>query len=308
MGKARRVDSKLLCYMSMLNRFFGSNKSKTAIRYSFTSFADMLKIVDTWLSGGDWNFDLVVGIPRSGLLVANLIALRLEKPLSTIDSLTNGSIWLSKLIKKPSEYKKVLLVDDSISTGESMRVARECLQKLLPHATLTTAALIASDESAALVDRYATIIQPRRIFEWNMLHSKKGRVGFDLDGVLAEEIPHGLESDEPAYIEWITGVRSHLIPTYKIDVIITNRLQKYRVHTEGWLKEHGVRYGELIMCPAGSKDERKRMKIPHKIAALSEYNPDVFFESDEAESDLIARETGIPVLCTTTKRIYDARE
>ena len=39
------------------------------------------------------NIDIIVGIPRSGMLVATLISLYMNKPLSDFDSFVQGRIY-----------------------------------------------------------------------------------------------------------------------------------------------------------------------------------------------------------------------
>jgi len=42
-------------------------------------------------------FDIVIGIPRSGLLIANILSLKLGKPLSTPDLFCRDEFWTSRV-------------------------------------------------------------------------------------------------------------------------------------------------------------------------------------------------------------------
>ena len=71
--------------------------------------------------------DIVVGIPRSGMLPATLIALYLELPLSDLDGFLRGNVFETGLTRRNSvnfsesgDYKKILVVDDSIITGSNL--------------------------------------------------------------------------------------------------------------------------------------------------------------------------------------------
>ena len=76
--------------------------------------------------------DVVVGIPRSGTLAAHAVALLLNKPIADIDSFAQYGI-IYKCGKRGKAYnngicvRKILLVDDSITSGNSMKCAMEKL-------------------------------------------------------------------------------------------------------------------------------------------------------------------------------------
>ena len=79
------------------------------------------------------NIDLIIGVPRSGLLVANLLALYLNKRISTPELFSNNII-LSNGISRPidnNEIKTVLVVDDSCNTGNSFSKTRITLSNNL---------------------------------------------------------------------------------------------------------------------------------------------------------------------------------
>lgn len=67
------------------------------------------------------DIDLVVGIPRSGLLAANLLCLHLDVPMTDIDGLCEGRIYDtgSRFEHRDSldEFESVLVIDDSVLTG-----------------------------------------------------------------------------------------------------------------------------------------------------------------------------------------------
>ena len=62
------------------------------------------------------DFDLIVGIPRSGMFPANLLALYLNLPVTDLDSFRNGHIYQTGERGKTfnmTHIRKVLVVDDS---------------------------------------------------------------------------------------------------------------------------------------------------------------------------------------------------
>jgi hypothetical protein len=74
---------------------------------------------------------LIVGIPRSGMLPANLLALYLNKPFTDIDSFIEGRVYhcgeRGAVIHK-NEAEKVLIVDDSIASGNALNKVKEKLR------------------------------------------------------------------------------------------------------------------------------------------------------------------------------------
>ncbi len=274
--------------------------------YRFVSFRDLVEMTDAWLLDRVWDYDLIIGVPRSGLLVANLLSLRLSIPLTTPETVGDIS-WLSKRIPQVanSKFGRVVIVDDSLSSGDTMEEVFELVKSKLPNTQIDKAVLIIKPGEESRADFYHKVIPQPRIFEWNVLHSKKATtIGFDLDGVLCEDIPYGLESDNLRYIEWISNVKRYLVPSYEIDFIISNRLEKYRPQTEEWLKKQGVKYKELFLCPADSKEERKALNPAHKTRVLLDTKPNLFLESSREESIQLSKDTGIPILCISEKVLY----
>jgi len=283
-------------------------RTKRAIRttsgghFTFVSLEELLAWTDDWLKSFPERYDLVVGVPRSGLLLASIIACKLGRPLAASDDEANN-YWCSQLIEPPL-IKRILLIDDSVSSGRTISAARERLQAIWgPAVTITTAALIVSPEGAGQVDCFYRAIPRPRLFEWNMMHSHKGQiVAVDFDGVLCAAPPPGIELDDTNYCHWLETVNPYLIPSFTIDAIITNRLDKYRDVTKRWLERQGVKYRQLLMwSPAKFGAKRTGSLTRHKITSLILIKPDIYWESDYREGEAIWRSTKIPTLCLDRK-------
>ncbi len=268
-------------------------------KYNFVSVDDLVIWTNEWVKSLPNSYDVIVGIPRSGLLVASLIALKLGKPLSTPELFIQGQYWLSEEIERKgkAEHKNILLVDDSIDTGKDMAKSMQLLSSHCGNLNITKAALMAHEDSKTLVDLYYKIIPHPRLFEWCLVHANKGRLAADLDGVICENCPPGFDSDEELYIEWIRTAKPYIIPVFEIDVIVSNRLEKYRSDTEEWLAQHGVGYKELILWNISSKLERDGKLAQNKIESLLKIKPDIIWESNLSQAKQIWEATEIPVLC-----------
>lgn len=284
-----------------LSRFYLQTKSQErnimGARYSFITVDDLVIWTTEWIKSFPNTYDIIIGIPRSGLLVANLVALKLGKPLTIPELFIEERYWKSKFIDKIKDHKNILLIDDSITSGKSMDKSFQILNSYCKNLNITKAALIATEQSKELVDLYFKIIPHPRMFEWNLLHAKKGKLATDLDGVICENCPPGVDLDEELYVDWIRNAKPYLIPSFEIDVILSNRLEKYRSDTEEWLDKYNVRYKKLILWDIQSKGERNGKHAQHKIEVLFKIKPDIFWESSFLEAEQIWKATKIPTIC-----------
>lgn len=305
MERFRQSESEKLSKVYLRGRNMKRNLEGKNLKFVNVDQASLWTL--EWVQTFPRRYDLIVGVPRSGLFIASLVALKLGKPLTTPDLLTEGKLWQSKIVKERPVLDKpahVLVVDDSMDSGRSMAQAVKTIRDIHPDIEISRACLIVREEARDSVDLYHKVIAPPRTFEWNILHRKiashfgPGSLAVDFDGVLCAGPAPGTDDDEKAYLEWLPNARPYLIPAFEIETIITCRLEKYRPQTEEWLAKHGVRYGELIMWDLPSKSERRGRFARHKIEKLHGVKPDMFWESDWNQSRKIWSETRIPTLCT----------
>lgn len=265
----------------------------------FISCSELMHDLDTWVPSLADDYDVIVGVPRSGLLAASAIALKLGKPLSVPDRFPE-IVWQSEQMRPLSEISRVLLIDDSVSTGKALARAKASLARTAPEVRISTAAVYVTDEGRALVDAYHAVVPRPRLFEWNMLHAKRGTLGVDFDGVLSEDCPRGLVAGTEAYGAWLISARPYLIPHFEIDCIVSNRLEAYRADTEAWLARHGVRYKKLILAPEKNEED----KVAHKAGILARERLALFWESSRSEAEALWKRTGTPILCTDTRELF----
>ncbi|WP_377519775.1 hypothetical protein [Priestia megaterium] len=258
-------------------------------------------------------FDLIVGLPRSGMIPAYMIALHLNKKCCDIDSLVNnvalktGSTRKSKEdILYPNEAKNILIVDDSIWSGKSL--TSELLR--MPDdikSKITTLAIYSTKKVRDDVDLILEYLPTPRVFEWNIFHhSIVERSCFDIDGVLCIDPTEDQNDDGEQYVNFLLNALPLMIPTGKVHSLVTSRLEKYRPQTEDWLKRNGIKYDSLIMLDLPSKEERQRLGIhaSHKAEAYKKSNQDLFFESERAQAIEIHRLTKKPVYCIETNEMF----
>lgn len=285
------------------------NLSSKSNKFTLVTYTDVVNWTMDWIKSLDNSYDVIVGIPRSGLLVANLIALYFGKALSTPELLLQGKYWLSEKVgKKPNSLKRILLVDDSIASGISMLENISILEKNGDF-DITTAALISIGDARNLVDLSYKVLFPPYNYEWSLTHQKGhgvNKIAMDLDGILCDDCPFSVDMDEDLYSEWISNVKPKFIPKYSIDVIITNRLAKYTDITTKWLIQNGIRYNHLNLWNIKTREQRGGIEnwIQHKVDIISTEKPDLMYESDREQAERISQLSGIPTIWFEGKQVF----
>lgn len=272
----------------------------------FVSFDELLLWTSEWVRQFSRDYDLIVGVPRSGLMVAGLVAGKLGKPLTTPDQLREGRVWQSARMQPSKTVQHVLLIDDSVCTGAAILEAYQLIKELYPRHHVTRAALIADKTSVEYVDLFYKCLPHPRLFEWNLLHAapRGKRVAFDMDGVICENCPPGVDNDESRYARWLMSAKPYLRPHFKIDYIVSCRLERYRSATEAWLKAQGVQYGELFLWDVATKEERRGGYSRHKIDYCLKVKPDLMWESNINQARDIWEATHIPTLCVDEMLLF----
>lgn len=243
--------------------------------------------------------DVVVGIPRSGMLPASLMALALDLPLATVDEFCAGRGARRNHVESSQRARSVLLVDDSCNSGKAMLNATAAMLSARPEVHITKLAVFAKPESASVLDLHFDLCNGPRVFQWNMWrHIKLPQFAFDIDGVLCRD-PSGHENDDgPRYVKFLETVEPWYVPKRPVGMLVTCRLEKYRAQTEAWLSRHGITYGALHMLDLPDKAarlaEQPAVSFKSDLYAASDFR--LFVESAHKKARGIAKRTGRPVL------------
>ena len=105
---------------------------------NYRSISDLNQIILKRLYIIPRDIDLVVGIPRSGMFPANLLALYLNRPVTDLGSFINGHIYKAGergQFFDSRRYKKILIVDDDENIAElvSLYLTKECFDTMMVH-------------------------------------------------------------------------------------------------------------------------------------------------------------------------------
>ncbi|MGE0114854.1 MAG: phosphoribosyltransferase family protein [Steroidobacteraceae bacterium] len=260
------------------------------------------------------DIDLVVGVPRSGMIPSYLIGLYLNRHVADVETFLASRVLghghtrpVGVALENFSAARHILIVDDSVSSGGSMRRTCERIHASGYVGKITRCAAIVAPGKRADIDLWFRELAHPRAFEWNVFHHPDiYKSCFDLDGVLCVDPTEDVNDDGPKYREFICNAVPLHKPTGKIGHIVSARLEKYRSVTEDWLLRNGISYGTLHLMDLPSKEERVRAgnHSKHKADFYKAVDSFLFFESDQNQAEEIANLSGKPVLCVGTMSLH----
>lgn len=298
--------------------FFGikiSLKSKGKAKIHFKTFQSLASTIRQNIYKLPTNIDLIVGVPRSGMIPAYIIGLFLNKPVCSLPELLNDILPSNgqRVLDTDGKYKKILVVDDSVASGKAMHKTKELLaNKFSPNEKeFMFAAVYTTDESSKLVDYALETVEHPRLFQWNYLnHAIAAKCCFDFDGVLCVDPTAEQNDDGFEYLKFLSSAKPLFIPRYEIHSIVTSRLEKYRPQTESWLAAHNVKYKNLFMLNVNSAEERRRLKChaAYKASIYKKMKDAIcFIESDPLQAQEIARLSGKQCICVSTDEFFEGK-
>ena len=258
------------------------------------------------------NLDIkgIIGIPRSGMFPASMIAMWLNLPLYFLDP-QNNLVPMSGASKfggiRMMEHKpltgRLLVVDDTVYAGTAMKNFKSRFLE-----DVYFAATYVKPEAKDLVDFYAKELPPPHLLEWNLFNCTYIQEALlDFDGILCPNVPFEILEDEEKHKEWLSNVKPfyHRLPKFKCKGIVTARFERYRDITENWLARHNVKYERLIMMPNEMEEDRLRDHVEtsstYKAKHFVESDAKFFIESEVPEAIRIRKKSGKFVICPEEK-------
>lgn len=285
----------------------------------YITLSDLANTIRTNIRKVPHDIDFVMGVPRSGVLAGSIIAEFLNVPLIDVDSFCSGAAptggrRVAYHANSGREIHKVLVVDDTIFNGGSMKAARAKLEHFCTGFNFIYMAVYL-EGPCTNVDIWLEDLRgyigsdcPFVLYEWNIFHHTPrvmSRCLYDIDGVLCSDPPDERTGQE--YIDYIKSAEPLFIPSVQVGEIVSYRLQKYEDITKAWLEKNGVKYGALTMFPAESWKERADSHISpaeFKADIYSRRRAMLFVESDDGQAREINGLTGKPVYCVKTNQLY----
>lgn len=252
------------------------------------------------------NIDGVICIPRGGLFVGSMIAEFLNKPLYTINGFLKGESLgggLALNTIQRSDSRTYIVVDDSISSGASMRSVKEKFASRSERFIYVAA--IGEKEEYKECDIVLEVVKELRFFELNFFRTEwVSNCVFDIDGVLCPDPEPGIDLDINKYTNHILNAPPLIIPQFQIGAICTHRPRSFYKQTLEWLEKNHIGVDEIFMGNYDSIQEKiTKMNSDEFIqmkANVYDLYPDaiMFVESNWTEAQRIFDFTHRPVLCT----------
>ena len=278
---------------------------------SFRSYADMSRIISENAARLP-AVDYVVGIPKSGIVPATMIATIKNVTFLDLDSF----LFMHSRRKgrrrhgdTEQDVPRVLIVDDSVNTGAEFRRVKGRIAALETKIEVHFCAIFGLPDRIKGAPPHmvlSRVAQPR-IFQWNYRnHIIAESACFDMDGVLCVDPTNDQNDDGPKYVDFLTNAAPLFLPQKEISAIVTSRLEKYRPETEDWLAAHDVAYKELIMLDLPTAEERRRLRAhaPFKAEVYGSRDDILFVESNYKQARDIAKLTDKPVIETATDTFF----
>lgn len=298
--------------MGTVSEFIDAARGPGNTQMHFRSYGDLTQLVRRNIPRLPGDIDLVVYLPRSGIIPAAQIALHRNLPILSLDAYLQGRSpddpsGVSARARQggQGDQGRVLVVDDSVGDGGALARARAALAAH-PEAGRRKVDFLAVYWSGVPVeglDHWFEKLPRPRLFEWNALHHEGvGNFCVDIDGVLCPDPTRAQNDDGAGYAAFLRDAPLQVRPTHEIGWLVSNRLETYRPQTEDWLARHGIRYRELILLDGVSAETRRRAGAHgwFKGRVFRDLPAELFIESEPFQARDIAQIAVKPVLCTET--------
>jgi len=250
------------------------------------------------------NISGIVGIPRSGMIPASVIATQRHLPLWQLTE--DGKLELLGYGNRGRSFGfprdrdgPLAVIDDTVYAGNSMARARAALAN---RKALFCSVFVRPDRTAA-VDYFGRQLPSPQILEWNLMNSQQfvGRaanpiygsgVACDFDGIICHDHASGGVPGTP-----------YLVPrVHPCRLIATGRHERERAKTEDWLRKHGARWERLEMLADGVAPTAEHIAA-HKARWFGSEPFGFFLESEPEQAALIQRLTGKLVICPVIESV-----
>ena len=261
--------------------------------------------------------DLIVGIPRSGLLAAMLFSLYLNKPVTDLAGLAERRLLDTG--KRPlrsgegdlfDSARRILVVDDCISQGTEMDRARKFVDELGVGARTSFLSVYSFPEHPAKADIVLEVVPRPMVFQWSCMHSPNiSNFCVDIGGILCADPTNGEDDDGPRYETFLREATPLFTPVVEVGWLVTCRLEKYRPQTEAWMAHHGIRYRELVMMdyPDRAAREADGRHAQYKAEVYQRTGAQLFIESNPGLAQRIFEISGKPVLSFDTGTLHQMK-
>ena len=255
--------------------------------------------------------DAIVGVSRSGLLPASIVATHLHLPMYSV-SPSKGVLHLGTGLRiegndPDRRPEHIVVIDDTVSRGGAMRRVLPIVERAFADCTIATACVYVHPMGVRIPDYHVEVLPGAHYLEWNWANAIHAEYcGFDFDGILCRDCTHDENDDGPRYRQFLRTATPLFLPRRaSIPLIVTARHERYRAETVAWLSRHRVTCQNLVMRtfdvdPGQWVEEIADFKAREYIASVCQ----LFAESEPEQAVRIANRSGRPVLCPAAGQVF----
>jgi len=270
----------------------------------------------------EYNFTGIIGIPRSGMLLATMLSEELHIGVCSynefLDNLGQEFVFY-RHGKRPIEHPSTetyLVVDDSCYNGSCGNYVR-ALRDLFPNKKfISYVGYLEGPCRLYKPDLWMCDIRkealndpelPVALYYYNILDNYWNfKYLFDIDGVVCLDPPS--DQNIELYEEYLNKpIPLHIpfTPSNNSLSFCTYRLEKYRSQTESFLRAQNLSIKDLYMYNAETISERNKVSSStYKGLIYKNNNYKIFIESNDKEAQEICEISKKPVFCYETGRMY----
>lgn len=257
----------------------------------------------------------IIGVSRSGLCAASMVAMLLHLPMSIVrqsmgDLIDGGNGW--RLTGNVPDTGTVVVIDDTCMTGNSFRHVIPIVKS--KYSNVKSCAVYVNPLAKKKPDIWVQDLPWPHFLEWNLFNSVlSSSCGTDFDGILCRDCTREEDDDGLRYINFIrTAELMYPMRRVQIPLIVTARIEKYRKETEEWLARKRISVKKLVMAPQNTLRDRQRMNIAefkarHFVqftASSRVLKPAFFIESDPQQAQEISKMSNGLVVCPAAGRCF----
>jgi adenine/guanine phosphoribosyltransferase-like PRPP-binding protein len=256
--------------------------------------------------------DIIVGIARSGVVLAAMISQRIGKEFYCLRCQRHDDI--PRWIDPPAAFAgTALLVDDFVSRGDTMEKSKAFLETL--GFRVVTFSLYFDQLRTKHIPDISTPTSQFVRFAWErrestnaalQIYSKadcmplcdeRESIGIDLDGILLPDLAPTLYEKN---LQEALEIRDHLsaFPSSKLPAVdlaqvtvITGRPSCDASRTKRWLNANGFGSAALVCRDETQFGSSPQEMARHKAQAIQNLGISVYFESELLQATLIAQST-----------------
>jgi hypoxanthine phosphoribosyltransferase len=260
----------------------------------------------------DSGIEAIIGIARSGLILAAPLSVFLHVPLfiaspRMLGVRVAGSGFRLADYGDPVVFarRRTAIVDDTVANGTTMGHVMHNLANVIDVRRAVRVVGIASPEAVSSVDVAGAVQEMPHFLEWCFANTFWIEDwGWDMDGVLCSDCCVPDRSAE--YVMHLRHARPLYTPRRTPIVIVSARCEWTRAETLAWCERHKIGIRTLALWP-GTEEARWQSRdtiAMWKADCIGKLKLRGYVESDEYQAYVIAREARIPVLCPQAGRVF----